>query len=208
MKGLFITFEGPDGAGKTTQIELLKKYFQDRGMDVVITREPGGTKIGEKIRNVILDVENKEMDDICEALLYSASRAQLVSEIIIPSIETGKVVICDRFVESSVVYQGYARGLGEDTIASINKVATRGLVPNAVFLLMISPEEGIRRKKGSGKLDRLEMEKIEFHNKVYEGYNRLEGIRQNIHKIDAQRDVNDIHKDILRVIENLLKREE
>lgn len=147
MNGILIVFEGMDGAGKTTQIQLLKRYFEDKDIEVVVTREPGGTKIGEKIRNVILDVENKEMDDICEALLYAASRAQLVNEVIIPSLNSGKVVICDRFVESSIVYQGYARGIGEDKIEIINNIATKGIVPDAVFLLMLPAEEGIKRKR-------------------------------------------------------------
>ncbi|CDF57173.1 dTMP kinase [Thermobrachium celere] len=207
MKGLFITFEGPDGAGKTTQINMLKEYLTSKGYDVVLTREPGGTAIGEKIRNVILDVENKEMDDICEALLYAASRAQHVKQLILPSIDQGKIVICDRFVESSIVYQGYARGLGEDKIEAINNIATRGLVPDVVFLLMLTPEEGIKRKKKSGELDRLEMEKLEFHNRVYEGYNRLKERRKNIFEIDATLDIDDIHNRIVRVVESLLREE-
>jgi dTMP kinase len=207
LKGIFITFEGPDGAGKTTQINLLKEYLISKGFDVVLTREPGGTPIGEKIRSVILDVENKEMDVICEALLYAASRAQLVKEFILPNIEQGKVVICDRFVESSIVYQGYARGIGEEKIEVINNIATRGLVPDAVFLLMLTPEEGIKRKKNSGKLDRLEMEKIEFHKKVYEGYNRLKGKRKNVFEIDATLDVDHIHNKIIGIVENLLREE-
>ena len=155
-KGLLITFEGPDGSGKTTQIEMLKNYFKEKGSEIVYTREPGGTQISEKIRNIILDNSNSDMCSMCEALLYAASRAQLVSEVIKPALEQGKIVICDRFVHSSIVYQGIARGLGIDRVRAINDAALDGLKVDFIFMLNIPYEEGLKRKAKQRELDRLE----------------------------------------------------
>lgn len=204
MKGIFITLEGPDGAGKTTQIKMLKEHLEEKGFEVLITREPGGTKISEKIRHVILDPENKEMNSVCEALLYAASRAQLVGEVIIPALESGKVVIADRFVDSSIVYQGIARELGEDMIENINRFATTGREPNITFLINISPEIGIQRKHSDGKLDRLEQENIMFHNKVHEGYNKLKGKYSRIIEIDGAQDIEIIQGIIRSKIDSIL----
>lgn len=200
MKGLFITFEGPDGSGKSTQINMLKEYFESKGESVLITREPGGTFISEKIRNVILDPENKGMNSVCEALLYAASRAQLMGEVIIPALERGQNVICDRFVDSSIVYQGYARGLGGEMVENINRYATQGKEPDATFLIMISPEEGIKRKNKDRELDRLEQENILFHKKVFEGYNMIKGKYSRIIEIDGTQEVDSIHQTIIRKI--------
>lgn len=205
MRGIFITFEGPDGSGKTTQINLLNDYFKKRGREVVLTREPGGTQISEKIREVILDPENKGMSFVCEALLYAASRAQHVHEVIIPALKSGKIVICDRFVDSSVVYQGYARGLGEEMIENINYYATLGLNPDITFLLTLPAGIGIKRKRKGGELDRLEQEDILFHEKVYEGYNKLKNKYKRIVEIDANRDINVIHSMIVEKIEKYEK---
>jgi dTMP kinase len=207
MKGIFVTFEGPDGSGKTTQVNLLKEYFNSLGYDVLITREPGGTPISEKIREVILDPENKEMGATCEALLYAAARAQHMYETIIPALDMGKMVICDRFVDSSIVYQGYARGLGEEMVETINGYAIQGRTPDRTFLITIPPEIGIQRKNTDGELDRLEQEDIQFHKKVYEGYNRLKGKYDRILHIDGTQDINKIQDIIREDINRIIKKE-
>jgi dTMP kinase len=203
-QGLLITFEGPDGSGKTTQISLLKDYLHSKGMKVVFTREPGGTNISEKIRDIILDNKNSEMSAMCEAMLYASARAQLVSEVIKPAIEQGNIVICDRFVESSIVYQGIGRKLGVEKIRSINNAATQGLRPNATFLLTIPFEEGLKRKSQQKTFDRLENSGDDFHKRVYDGYMSLAGSADYIKVVDANREVAEIHKDIIRVIEDLI----
>ena len=167
-RGLFITLEGPDGSGKSTQIEYMKDYFCEEGLDCVFTREPGGTEIGEKLRTIILDKENNEMCDMAEALLYAASRAQHVSELIKPALEAGKIVVCDRYVDSSIAYQGYGRQLG-DKVRKINDFAIMGCIPDVTFLFEVDPRVGKNRIKSDG-LDRLESEKLMFHNRVYKGY--------------------------------------
>ena len=165
-KGIFITMEGPDGSGKSTQIALLSEYLKENGYDVIITREPGGTRISEKIREIILNKEYQEMNPMTELMLYASARAQLVNEVIGPSIEEGKAVISDRFVDSSVVYQGIARGLGIETVYSVNAHAIGKYVPQVTFLLDLPAEEGIRRKKNQAELDRMELESIEFHKRL------------------------------------------
>ena len=146
-RGRLIALEGPDGSGKTTQIQLLEEYLKELGYEVVRTREPGGTEISEKIREIILDNDNCNMSYMCEALLYAASRAQLVNEVIKPALNKGKIVICDRFVYSSMVYQGVGRGLGMDRIKSINEAALDGLEADLVCMITIPYEEGLKRKK-------------------------------------------------------------
>lgn len=205
MKGRFITIEGPDGSGKTTQINLMKDYLEKEGYHVHLTREPGGTAISEKIRDLILSPENHDMCDMTEALLYAASRAQHVEQKIKPLLEQGEVVICDRFVDSSVVYQGVARNLGIDNIEAINSFATAGLVPNITFLLYIDAEEGIRRKSEQQTLDRLEGEKIEFHQTVCDGYKILaKKHTDRIQFIDASKNIEDIHEEILKTLKAVL----
>lgn len=206
MRGVFITFEGPDGSGKTTQIKLLEKYFKEKGYDILITREPGGTNISEQIRNVILDKNNMEMDRITEALLYAASRAQHVAQIIKPALFEGKAIICDRFVDSSIVYQGIGRNLGIDFIKKINDMATAGTEPDITFLMKISPELGLSRKFSSDECNRLDMEKLEFHNKVYEGYLKLESLYpERIIGVDAAKSIEEIYEDIIKIVSNKLK---
>lgn len=172
MRGLFITVEGGDGSGKTTQLGYMREYFAERNIDVLFTREPGGTEIGEKIREIILDPQNGEMAYITEAFLYAAARAQHVEEIISPALKAGRIVVCDRFVDSSIVYQGYGRNLGE-TVSVINGYAVADCVPDATFLFILSPEESKARMQ-SKTPDRLELESADFHQKVYEGYLRLQ----------------------------------
>ena len=168
MRGKFITIEGTDGSGKSTQIGLLMDYLNKKGVDVLFTREPGGTPIGEKIREIILDVNNREMAPETEALLYAASRSQHVREKIIPAVEEGKIVVCDRFVDSSLAYQGTARRMGMETIMEMNRAALGGVMPDLTVFFDLSPEKGILRKKNERALDRLEEEKIDFHKRVYD----------------------------------------
>ncbi len=198
MRGRFISIEGGDGSGKTTQIQLLIKKLEEEGIDILFTREPGGTVISEKIRSLILDPAHIEMKDMTEALLYASARAQLVGEVIKPAIEEGKTVICDRFVDSSVVYQGHARELGIETIEDINSYAIRGLYPDLTILLDIDPDEGLHRKKSQKELDRMEMQALDFHKKVSEGY-RLLAIRHadRIFSVDATQDIETIHRSIM-----------
>jgi dTMP kinase len=203
-KGLLITFEGPDGSGKTTQISLLREYLSSKGFEVIYTREPGGTNISEKIRDIILDNKNSEMSAMCEALLYASSRAQLVSQVIKPALSEGKIIVMDRFVESSVVYQGIGRKLGEDNIRRINEAATDGLKPDITFLLTIPFEEGLKRKSKQKAFDRLESSGDDFHKRVYEGYMSLANSADYIKVIDANRTLEEVHQDILNIIEKLI----
>lgn len=208
MQGLFISMEGPDGAGKSTQIELLRGYLADKGYEIVITREPGGTVISEAIRQLILNREYAEMCPNTELLLYAAARAQLVNEVIRPALEAGKAVICDRFVESSVVYQGIARGMGIDMVYAVNEYALEGLRPQLTFFLDLDAEEGLRRKKKQAELDRMEAAGLEFHQKVAEGYRMLaEREKERIMRISATLPEEDIHaKIVLAIEERILNR--
>lgn len=205
MTGKFITIEGTDGAGKTTQINLLMEYLKHEGFDVVLTREPGGTYIGEKIRELLLDTENSSMSYMTEALLYAAARAQHVNEKILPALNDGKIVVCDRFVDSSIAYQGFARELGFKTIESINNYAVNSLAPDITFYLDISPEIGIARKRDSKVLDRIEVEKMEFHNSVYKGFQELcNCYTDRIKKINADRSIEDISNDIIEEVKKII----
>lgn len=205
-KGYFITFEGPDGCGKTTQIERLREYLSSKGFDIVLTREPGGTPISEKIRAILLDPENKEESGVTEALLYAASRAQHVAEKIKPALEEGKIVLCDRFMDSSLAYQAYARDLGEDVI-SINMFAIQGCSPDLTIFLDLDPEIGQKRQVERGKLDRLEQEGLSFQKKVYDGYQQLiKKYPDRIKVVNADRDPDSISKDIICLIQSLLER--
>lgn len=208
MQGLFISMEGPDGAGKSTQIQLLQDYLNDKGYETIITREPGGTAISEAIRQIILNKEYKEMCEQTELLLYAAARAQLVNEVIRPALSAGKAVICDRFVESSVVYQGIARGIGIDKVYAVNDYALEGLRPQLTILLDLDAEEGLHRKKNQAELDRMEAEGLEFHQKVVEGYRLLaERGKERIMRISATLPKEDIHaKIVLAIEERILNR--
>ncbi len=171
MRGWFITFEGPDGSGKTTQMRRLAPWLVDQGFDVVATREPGGTPVGEQIRDILHDCANTEMTSQAEILLYSASRAQHVGEVILPALEAGQVVLCDRFFDSTYAYQGYGRGLSLSDLRAITGFATRGLKPDLTLYLDVSPEIGLQRRESSGEaLNRLDREALAFHQRVREGY--------------------------------------
>ncbi len=207
MRGIFITMEGPDGAGKTTQIERLKAYLTEAGYDVLLTREPGGTVISEAVRGILLDPAHKEMKPSTELLLYAAARAQLVGEVIGPAVEAGKAVISDRFVDSSVVYQGIARGLGVETVYEVNRPAIGAYMPDVTFLLDLPAEVGIARKKNQAELDRMEQESIEFHRKVAEGYRTLAARDpERILTIDATLPIDSICDMIKGKVDELLKR--
>ena len=206
MRGIFISMEGPDGSGKSTQIELLKKYFSEKGYGIIITREPGGTKISEAIREIILNKDYTEMSYMTEALLYASARAQLVSEVIKPALEAGKAVISDRFVDSSAVYQGMARGLGVENVYKINEFALQGIMPELTIHLDLPAEVGISRKNDQKELDRMELEAIDFHERVAEGYRKLAALSpERIYTIDATQTIEVIHKKIVDKLETILK---
>lgn len=204
-RGLFITFEGAEGSGKTTQARLLNEFLQAGGREAVLTREPGGTGISEKIRDIILDVNNADMSPVTEALLFAASRAQHVSSLIRPALDSGRIVICDRFVDSSVAYQVYARGLDLAEVSGVNEFAVQGCLPDVTFFLDIDPVLAMARKKGEIP-DRLEAEATEFHQKVSEGYKRIAAQNPNrFFRVDALLPSETIHSIITGHILNILK---
>jgi dTMP kinase len=164
---MFITFEGCEGVGKSTQLNLLREYLEETGQEAIFCREPGGTSISEQIRKVILNPENTEMAAVTESMLYASSRVQLISQVILPALKEGKIVVCDRYLDSSIAYQGYARELGVDLVKKINYFAVENCMPDVTIFLDRSPAESFRATPGD---DRMEQETREFHNKVYEGY--------------------------------------
>ncbi|MFK4344607.1 MULTISPECIES: dTMP kinase [unclassified Paenibacillus] len=204
-KGIFITLEGGDGSGKTTMIQRLAKFMEEEGYPVVTTREPGGIEISEKIRSIILDPAHTSMDARTEALLYAAARRQHLVEKVKPAIEKGAIVLCDRFVDSSLVYQGFARGIGMEEVASINRFAVDDWEPDATFYLDIEPELGLARihaSRGEG-MDRLDMESISFHHKVREAY--LELARKFPERITIV-DASPATEKVEQVLKDLLKK--
>lgn len=209
MGGLFITLEGPDGSGKSTIIQLLGEYLQEKNIDFIMTREPGGTPIGEKIRDIILDNKNIDMGSETEALLYAASRSQHVHEKIIPALRDNKLVLCDRFILSSLAYQGVGRELGIEEVKAINDFGLRGTYPDLILFFHLDPEVALERKiKGLGG-DRLEKEGNIFHKRVYNGYmDLLEIYPKNIKIIDANKSIEEVVKQSVEEIERLLKSKE
>ncbi|MGG1399632.1 dTMP kinase [Bacillus salipaludis] len=202
--GMFITFEGPDGAGKTTIISMVARQFEG----AILTREPGGIDIAEQIRSVILNKENTAMDPRTEALLYAAARRQHLIEKVKPALEEGKVVFCDRFVDSSLAYQGYARGLGIDEVLNINQFAIENMMPNLTIYFDIEPEEGLKRiNKNKGReINRLDLENLEFHQKVREGYHHiLERFTDRIVKIDASGTLDEVFQKTIQIINDKLE---
>ena len=169
-KGKFVTFEGCDGCGKTTQTQMLCAYLNERGVEYVFTREPGGGKISEAIREVILDGKNAEMTDECEALLYAAARVQHLADTVKPALEQGKIVLCDRYYDSSFAYQAEGRGLGEKFVASINAYAIEKFPPDVTIFIDLPPKEAFLRKHGADVNDRMELAGEDFHNRVYRGF--------------------------------------
>ncbi|HOT90821.1 MAG TPA: dTMP kinase [Anaerolineae bacterium] len=189
VSGLFITLEGPDGSGKTTQARMLVEWLREQGHPVLATREPGGTRIGEAIRNVLHDCAHVEMAPQTEILLYSASRAQHVAEVIRPALAAGKIVVCDRYFDSTYAYQGYGRGLPLPTLQVITDFAVQGLIPDLTLYLDIAPEVGLQRRAHSGEaLNRLDREALAFHERVRAGYLELAAADPaRWHIIDAHR---------------------
>ncbi|WP_419875944.1 dTMP kinase [Candidatus Pristimantibacillus sp. PTI5] len=204
-KGVFITIEGGEGAGKSTLIEQLSNKMLQRGKMVTTTREPGGIPIAEQIRNVILDREHVAMDARTEALLYAAARRQHLVEKVAPALEQGQMVICDRFVDSSLAYQGHARGLGMDEVWAINQFAIQDLMPDLTIYMDVSPEVGLRRisQAAEREINRLDLEKHSFHEKVREGYLQL--LQQNpvrMMRIDAEQSPEKVFHDVLSAIDS------
>lgn len=203
MKGFFISVEGVEGAGKTTVLENVLKRLTELNFDVLLTREPGGIAISEKIRNIILDKEHVEMEKRTEALLYAAARRQHLVQKVIPALEAGKIVLCDRFIDSSLAYQGFAREIGIDQVLKINEFAIEGFMPSLTLYFDIEPEKGLNRiyQNKERERNRLDLETIEFHRKVYEGYQLLlNRFPERIKKIDAEKPVSEVTEDVLRLI--------
>jgi dTMP kinase len=197
--------EGPDSSGKSTQLQLLRHYLERKGCDVIVVREPGGTAIGERIRDIVLDSAHPEMDYIAETMLYAAARAQMVSQLLLPALAAGRTVICDRFVDSSVAYQGGGRRLGE-IVDRINAYAVRDCMPDVTFLLKIRPEEGENRRK-SREGDRMENENPEYHRRVYASYLALERAHADrILGIDGTLCVEEISAIIINRVNALLEK--
>ncbi len=202
---MFITFEGIDLCGKTTQAEILIQRLKNSGFDVVFIREPGGTKISELIRNILLDPQNKEMEPITELFLFSASRAQLVREVIIPSLNSGKIVVCDRFYDSTVAYQGYGRGIEIEKIKVINELASGGLVPDLTFLIDIPVDEIHRRRKEKyGDFDRMENSGDEFYERVRRGYLEIAQTSDRFVVIDGKDKIDEISAQIWEIVSKKL----
>ena len=205
-KGLFITLEGGEGSGKTTAGKTVVRKLTEDGFDVLYTREPGGIDIAEQIRRVILDVNNTAMDERTEALLFAASRRQHLVEKVIPALQQGKIVICDRFVDSSLAYQDYARGIGLENVMKINEFAIDQHMPDLTIYFDISPEEGLKRLTGRDEINRLDVEKVNFHKKVQEGYEKLlEMFPERIRTIDASQNREALAEDCYRLIRNWLR---
>lgn len=208
MKGLFITFEGCEGCGKTTIMEMVASMLKEMNIPVYKTREPGGVKISEEIRNVILNVDNTAMEGRTEALLYAASRRQHLVEVVIPKLNEGYVVLCDRYVDSSLAYQGYARGIGIDEVLSINEFAINGLYPDKTIFLDCKPEVGLTRigHNDNREVNRLDKEALSFHNKVYEGYKIIEErFPDRFININGENSLDKVYRDTLNKVLEVIK---
>lgn len=202
-KGIFISLEGPEGAGKTTVLSAVSERLQKEGYTVLVTREPGGIKISEAIREVILDNNNIEMDAKTEALLYAAARRQHLVEKVVPALEKGAIVLCDRFIDSSLAYQGYARGLGIDEVLKINEFAIEGMMPDLTIYFDISPEEGLARVLNNTEREqnRLDKEKLSFHERVYEGYKQvIKQYEDRIVRTDARLTKEEVTTNVYNII--------
>ncbi len=212
MKGLFITFEGIEGSGKSSQVALLADYLTAQGRQVAVTREPGGTPIGDQVRAILLDPKNRALDPKAELLLYAASRAQHIREVIAPSLKAGTVVLCDRFADATIAYQGYGRGLDLAMISALDRIVTSGIQPDLTLLLDIEASAGLARARGrnhSRGLEneaRFENEEIAFHERVRKGYLTL--ARQQparVRVVDASQPLEEVQKNIRKIVEEILQ---
>jgi dTMP kinase len=207
MQGFFVTFEGGEGSGKTTQLKALLGHLRSVGRDVVETRDPGGTAIGNQIRGLLLDGENARMDSLTELLLYEASRAQLVQEVVQPALAAGRILLCDRFTDSTVAYQGYGRGLDLDLIERLNASATRGIRPDLTFFLDLDPVVGLERVKrrltpSRASRDRLEDEALAFHERVRQGFRALAATEpERVIALDAVQSLSELAAEIRRRVD-------
>ncbi|EGV09234.1 MULTISPECIES: dTMP kinase [unclassified Parvimonas] len=205
--GLFITFEGPDGCGKTSIINLIKEYYKDNEK-IIFTREPGGTKISEKIREIILSNDNDNMSPRTEALLYSASRAQHIDELVKPNLEKGNIVISDRFVLSSLAYQGGGRELGVENVKKINDFAIDGVNPDMIIFFYVDPLTTLKRKSLNENADRLELSGDDFHSRVYDTYMELlEQMKDDkvLRKVDATKSMDEVFENVKNIIDEKLE---
>ncbi|EEL52594.1 MULTISPECIES: dTMP kinase [Bacillus cereus group] len=207
MKGLFVTIEGPEGSGKSTLITKLLPYFEKKEQKVIATREPGGIAISEEIREILHKQEHTMMEARTEALLYAAARRQHLVEKVMPALERNYLVLCDRFIDSSLAYQGYARGLGVDKVYEINRFATEDCMPNLTIYLDIEPEVGLARieKDANREVNRLDMESIKFHKRVREGYLQLvDRFANRIVVVNADQPMEEIMEEVIQLIEDKL----
>jgi dTMP kinase len=208
VNGHFITLEGGEGAGKTTVLHSIMEKLKAIGLDVIQTREPGGIPIAEQIRNIILDKKNTEMEKRTEALLYAAARRQHLVEKVIPALEQGKIVLCDRFIDSSLAYQGHARGIGMEEVLEINRFAIQHCMPNLTLFFDIEPEKGLARISANinREQNRLDVETLHFHERVYEGYQILaKKFPERIYTINADRPLEQVEQEVLKVVLSYLQ---
>ena len=209
MKGTFITVEGPDGAGKTTQLQLLNDVLKEKGYNVMMTREPGGTRVGNEIRSLILNPDFEEMKEMTEILLYAASRAQHVEELIRPALEAGTIVLCDRFVDASLAYQGYGLGHPIDLVRQINDSATGGLAPDRTYLFDLTVTDSKKRMMDRGALDRIEQRDDAFRARVYEGFQQIAASDpERVQIVQANRSIEVIHQDLVEDVITYLEEKE
>ncbi|MBQ7923844.1 MAG: dTMP kinase [Clostridia bacterium] len=203
MKGKFITFEGCDGCGKSTQLKKLSEYLTEKNIPHVFTREPGGGKISEAIREILLSGKNAEMTDECEALLYAAARVQHLHDKVAPALAEGKLVICDRYVDSSLAYQAHARGLGEDFIRKINAYALENYLPDATVFIDLTPADAFKRKHGADENDRLEQAGMAFHERVYVGFDGLANAEpERFIRIDGKNTPDEIFRQVIAALKS------
>ena len=204
--GLFLTFEGPDGSGKSTQAHLLASELQTRGHDVLETREPGGTPVGEAVRHILLDLDGPDQSPLTMALLLSASRAQLVTDVILPALERGQTVIVDRYADSTVAYQGYGFGLDLEVVRELSRIATRGVTPDHTVLVDVPVELGLERVHRRGAHNRLDAPDIAFHERVREGYHRLAAAQpERWVTVDGTQDSQRVHRALMDTLAPFLQ---
>lgn len=209
MKGIFISFEGTEGSGKTSIIKNVEHFFSMQGYRVLSTREPGGIRISEKIRDILLDKAHTEMDPRTEALLFAASRRQHLVEKVLPALDRGELILCDRFVDSSLVYQGIARKLGVDEVYQINQFAIEGKLPDLTIFIDVRPEVGLQRvfKTSNREVNRLDLEKLEFHQQIYQGYlSLIKKYPERIKRVDGEQTIEEVSADVIQLIEQLMKK--